>query len=214
MQEAVSAACVRVWSGFHGMQPFISAWKEWGRSQATFLSFCSVQVQHCGQLPFCMSLLISVTMPHCIRCSTACYTHCVTTRCLTEHTALLLTVSQHTVSLHPAPLYTLPHYALPHCTHCLTTHFTLWGSKECTYIYLTLLFPSIGIVGSNKSLLKYVTTAIFLYIAILLPAIAFGSLNDESTRGEIGECRRCLSQSHKHLSKHITVQPVLLWNSY
>lgn len=31
------------------------------------------------------------------------------------------------------------------------------------------------------------TTAIFLYIAILLPAIAFGSLNDESTRGEIGE---------------------------
>lgn len=31
------------------------------------------------------------------------------------------------------------------------------------------------------------TTAIFLYIAILLPAIAFGSLNDESTRGEIGQ---------------------------
>lgn len=34
--------------------------------------------------------------------------------------------------------------------------------------------------------MKYTTTAIFLYIAILLPAIAFGSLNDESTRGEIG----------------------------
>ena len=43
-----------------------------------------------------------------------------------------------------------------------------------------------GVVGSNKTLLKYMTTAIFLYIAILLPAIAFGSLNDESTRGEIG----------------------------
>uniref|UniRef100_A0A3P8ZAB5 Bicarbonate transporter-like transmembrane domain-containing protein n=1 Tax=Esox lucius TaxID=8010 RepID=A0A3P8ZAB5_ESOLU len=42
-----------------------------------------------------------------------------------------------------------------------------------------------GIVGSNKTLLKYMTTAIFLYIAILLPAIAFGSLNDESTRGEM-----------------------------
>ncbi|KAJ3613154.1 hypothetical protein NHX12_019406, partial [Muraenolepis orangiensis] len=42
-----------------------------------------------------------------------------------------------------------------------------------------------GVVGSNKTLLKYMTTAIFLYIAILLPAIAFGSLNDESTRGEI-----------------------------
>uniref|UniRef100_A0A8B9HZP9 Solute carrier family 4 member 11 n=1 Tax=Astyanax mexicanus TaxID=7994 RepID=A0A8B9HZP9_ASTMX len=42
-----------------------------------------------------------------------------------------------------------------------------------------------GMYGSNRSLLKYTTTAIFLYIAILLPAIAFGSLNDESTRGEI-----------------------------
>lgn len=37
------------------------------------------------------------------------------------------------------------------------------------------------------------TTAIFLYIAILLPAIAFGSLNDESTRGEIGERERTLN---------------------
>lgn len=35
------------------------------------------------------------------------------------------------------------------------------------------------------------TTAIFLYIAILLPAIAFGSLNDESTRGEIGTMMTC-----------------------
>ncbi|KAI7801257.1 putative sodium bicarbonate transporter-like protein 11-like [Triplophysa rosa] len=42
-----------------------------------------------------------------------------------------------------------------------------------------------GILGTNRSLLKYTTMAIFVYIAILLPAIAFGSLNDESTRGEI-----------------------------
>ncbi|XP_066524104.1 solute carrier family 4 member 11-like isoform X2 [Hoplias malabaricus] len=42
-----------------------------------------------------------------------------------------------------------------------------------------------GMYGSGRSLLKYTTTAIFLYIAILLPAIAFGSLNDESTQGEI-----------------------------
>ncbi|KAK1791095.1 hypothetical protein P4O66_002133 [Electrophorus voltai] len=42
-----------------------------------------------------------------------------------------------------------------------------------------------GIVGNNKALVKYMTTSIFLYIAVLLPAIAFGSLNDESTRGEI-----------------------------
>lgn len=40
--------------------------------------------------------------------------------------------------------------------------------------------------GKERCLLKYTTTAIFLYIIILLPAIAFGSLNDESTRGEIG----------------------------
>uniref|UniRef100_A0AAQ4PZS6 Bicarbonate transporter-like transmembrane domain-containing protein n=1 Tax=Gasterosteus aculeatus aculeatus TaxID=481459 RepID=A0AAQ4PZS6_GASAC len=40
-------------------------------------------------------------------------------------------------------------------------------------------------IGKDRCLLKYTTTAIFLYIAILLPAIAFGSLNDESTRGEI-----------------------------
>ncbi|KAG7260568.1 hypothetical protein CRUP_033523 [Coryphaenoides rupestris] len=50
------------------------------------------------------------------------------------------------------------------------------------------LYPSDftdGIVGPDRSLLKYSTTAIFLYIAILLPAIAFGSLNDESTGGRI-----------------------------
>ncbi|KAG7235784.1 hypothetical protein INR49_002171 [Caranx melampygus] len=52
-----------------------------------------------------------------------------------------------------------------------------------------------GIVGSNKTLLKYMTTAIFLYIAILLPAIAFGSLNDESTGGEIDVRKTIIGQS-------------------
>ncbi|XP_054653345.1 sodium bicarbonate transporter-like protein 11 isoform X2 [Dunckerocampus dactyliophorus] len=52
-----------------------------------------------------------------------------------------------------------------------------------------------GIVGNNKALLKYMTTAIFLYIAILLPAIAFGSLNDESTRGEIDVRKTIIGQS-------------------
>ncbi|XP_067220977.1 solute carrier family 4 member 11-like isoform X2 [Chanodichthys erythropterus] len=52
-----------------------------------------------------------------------------------------------------------------------------------------------GILGSNRSLLKYTTTAIFLYIAILLPAIAFGSLNDESTRGEIDVQKTIIGQS-------------------
>ncbi|XP_028844192.1 solute carrier family 4 member 11 isoform X2 [Denticeps clupeoides] len=52
-----------------------------------------------------------------------------------------------------------------------------------------------GIVGSNKALGKYMTTAIFLYIAVLLPAIAFGSLNDESTRGEIDVQKTIIGQS-------------------
>ncbi|KAM3672835.1 solute carrier family 4 member 11 isoform 2-T2 [Ammospiza maritima maritima] len=42
-----------------------------------------------------------------------------------------------------------------------------------------------GIIGSNKAIGKYITTMIFLYFACLLPAIAFGSLNDENTRGAI-----------------------------
>ncbi|XP_072524373.1 solute carrier family 4 member 11-like isoform X2 [Salminus brasiliensis] len=52
-----------------------------------------------------------------------------------------------------------------------------------------------GMFGSSRSLLKYTTTAIFLYIAILLPAIAFGSLNDESTRGEIDVQKTIVGQS-------------------
>uniref|UniRef100_A0A671MZG6 Sodium bicarbonate transporter-like protein 11 n=1 Tax=Sinocyclocheilus anshuiensis TaxID=1608454 RepID=A0A671MZG6_9TELE len=58
------------------------------------------------------------------------------------------------------------------------------------------LYPSDftdGLVGNNKALVKFMTTSIFLYIAVLLPAIAFGSLNDESTRGEIGD------HSHTHI---------------
>ncbi|XP_057706954.1 solute carrier family 4 member 11-like isoform X4 [Corythoichthys intestinalis] len=60
------------------------------------------------------------------------------------------------------------------------------------------LYPSDftdGIIGKDRSLLKYTTTAIFLYIAILLPAIAFGSLNDESTRGEIDVQKTIVGQS-------------------
>lgn len=60
------------------------------------------------------------------------------------------------------------------------------------------LYPSDftdGITGTDRSLLKYTTTAIFLYIAILLPNIAFGSLNDESTRGEIDVHKTIVGQS-------------------
>lgn len=65
--------------------------------------------------------------------------------------------------------------------------------------------------GKDRCLLKYTTTAIFLYIAILLPAIAFGSLNDESTRGEIG-MDRCVSlSSFSGTSCYTTIQ-LLQWN--
>ncbi|XP_056296019.1 solute carrier family 4 member 11-like isoform X2 [Pseudoliparis swirei] len=60
------------------------------------------------------------------------------------------------------------------------------------------LYPSDftdGITGKDRCLLKYTTTAIFLYIAILLPAIAFGSLNDESTRGQIDVQKTIVGQS-------------------
>ncbi|KAM4585634.1 solute carrier family 4 member 11-like [Fundulus diaphanus] len=60
------------------------------------------------------------------------------------------------------------------------------------------LYPSDftdGLTGKDRCLLKYTTTAIFLYIAILLPAIAFGSLNDESTRGEIDVQKTIVGQS-------------------
>uniref|UniRef100_A0A8C7IU94 Solute carrier family 4 member 11 n=1 Tax=Oncorhynchus kisutch TaxID=8019 RepID=A0A8C7IU94_ONCKI len=60
------------------------------------------------------------------------------------------------------------------------------------------LYPSDftdGMYGKDRSWLKYTTTAIFLYIAILLPNIAFGSLNDESTRGEIDVRKVIVGQS-------------------
>ncbi|XP_065775707.1 solute carrier family 4 member 11 isoform X4 [Muntiacus reevesi] len=42
-----------------------------------------------------------------------------------------------------------------------------------------------GIIGKNKAVGKYITTTLFLYFACLLPTIAFGSLNDENTKGVI-----------------------------
>ncbi|XP_036619485.1 sodium bicarbonate transporter-like protein 11 [Trichosurus vulpecula] len=52
-----------------------------------------------------------------------------------------------------------------------------------------------GIIGNNKSLGKYLTTTIFLYFACLLPTIAFGSLNDENTRGVIDVKKTIAGQS-------------------
>ncbi|KAM8970143.1 sodium bicarbonate transporter-like protein 11 isoform X2 [Sarcophilus harrisii] len=52
-----------------------------------------------------------------------------------------------------------------------------------------------GVIGSNKSLGKYLTTTIFLYFACLLPTIAFGSLNDENTKGVIDVKKTIAGQS-------------------
>ncbi|XP_036273867.1 solute carrier family 4 member 11 isoform X2 [Pipistrellus kuhlii] len=43
-----------------------------------------------------------------------------------------------------------------------------------------------GIIGKNRTVGKYITTTLFLYFACLLPTIAFGTLNDENTKGAIG----------------------------
>lgn len=59
--------------------------------------------------------------------------------------------------------------------------------KGDSCVSASVFFYHAGMWGSNRSWLKYTTTAIYLYVSILLPAISFGSLNDESTRGEIGE---------------------------
>uniref|UniRef100_A0A673IQB5 Solute carrier family 4 member 11 n=1 Tax=Sinocyclocheilus rhinocerous TaxID=307959 RepID=A0A673IQB5_9TELE len=64
---------------------------------------------------------------------------------------------------------------------------------HCSAKGLSLFESDTRLVGNNKALVKFMTTSIFLYIAVLLPAIAFGSLNDESTRGEIGD------HSHTHI---------------
>ncbi|XP_064916275.1 solute carrier family 4 member 11 isoform X5 [Columba livia] len=52
-----------------------------------------------------------------------------------------------------------------------------------------------GIIGNNKAIGKYITTMIFLYFACLLPSIAFGSLNDENTRGVIDVKKTIIGQS-------------------
>uniref|UniRef100_A0A8C1ID12 Solute carrier family 4 member 11 n=1 Tax=Cyprinus carpio TaxID=7962 RepID=A0A8C1ID12_CYPCA len=95
-----------------------------------------------------------------------------------------------------------------------------WGVNRCEVCYVILILaPPLtvkdflragrGIYGDlcrrlllylsnftdDESLLKYTTTAIFLCIAILLPAIAFGSLNDESTRGEIDVQKTVIGQT-------------------
>ncbi|XP_042199701.1 sodium bicarbonate transporter-like protein 11 isoform X2 [Callorhinchus milii] len=51
-----------------------------------------------------------------------------------------------------------------------------------------------GIIGSNKAIRKIITTILFLYCICLLPTIAFGTLNDENTRGAIDVQKTILAQ--------------------
>uniref|UniRef100_A0A4W3GIY4 Solute carrier family 4 member 11 n=1 Tax=Callorhinchus milii TaxID=7868 RepID=A0A4W3GIY4_CALMI len=50
------------------------------------------------------------------------------------------------------------------------------------------------IIGSNKAIRKIITTILFLYCICLLPTIAFGTLNDENTRGAIDVQKTILAQ--------------------
>ncbi|XP_014401985.1 PREDICTED: sodium bicarbonate transporter-like protein 11 isoform X5 [Myotis brandtii] len=52
-----------------------------------------------------------------------------------------------------------------------------------------------GIIGKNRTVGKYITTTLFLYFACLLPTIAFGTLNDENTKGAIGVQKSMAGQS-------------------
>ncbi|KAM9248114.1 solute carrier family 4 member 11 isoform 1-T1 [Dugong dugon] len=52
-----------------------------------------------------------------------------------------------------------------------------------------------GIMGDHSAVGKYITTTIFLYFACLLPTIAFGSLNDETTKGAIDVQKTMAGQS-------------------
>ncbi|XP_045151244.1 solute carrier family 4 member 11 isoform X1 [Echinops telfairi] len=52
-----------------------------------------------------------------------------------------------------------------------------------------------GIIGNHKAIGKYITTTMFLYFACLLPTIAFGSLNDENTKGAIDVQKTMAGQS-------------------
>mmetsp|Transcript_33945 Transcript_33945/g.133179 ORF Transcript_33945/g.133179 Transcript_33945/m.133179 type:complete len:820 (-) Transcript_33945:65-2524(-) len=46
-----------------------------------------------------------------------------------------------------------------------------------------------------RSILKYISTTAWLYFAVIMPIIAFGSLNDENTRQQIGVSESVLSQA-------------------
>lgn len=47
----------------------------------------------------------------------------------------------------------------------------------------------------GRSVLKYLSTVVWLYFAIIMPTIAFGALNDENTAGGIGVIETIISQA-------------------
>lgn len=50
-------------------------------------------------------------------------------------------------------------------------------------------------IGDGPSMLKYLSTIVWLYFAIIMPTIAFGALDDEHTNGAIGVIETLVSQA-------------------
>lgn len=50
-------------------------------------------------------------------------------------------------------------------------------------------------LSDGRSLLKYLSTTVWLYFAIIMPTIAFGALDDKNTKGDIGFTETLLSQA-------------------
>lgn len=50
-------------------------------------------------------------------------------------------------------------------------------------------------IGDFRSIMKYLSTTVWLYFAIIMPTIAFGALDDENTLGKIGVVETLFSQA-------------------
>lgn len=50
-------------------------------------------------------------------------------------------------------------------------------------------------IGDARSLLKYLSTTVWLFFAIIMPTIAFGALDGENTEGDIGVIETIISQA-------------------
>nr|XP_023405675.1 sodium bicarbonate transporter-like protein 11 [Loxodonta africana] len=80
------------------------------------------------------------------------------------------------------------------CKDFLSVGKGIWDDIARRFPVYPLDFTE-GIIGGHNAVGKYITTTIFLYFACLLPTIAFGSLNDETTKGVIDVQKTVAGQS-------------------